>query len=218
MTRVKICGITNLQDGQLAVQAGADLLGFVFYAKSPRCVAPHQVRDIVAPLRDQPRAANVHYVGVFVDHDPAAIAQTLEFCGLDYAQLHGAEPPETSIFLLEKGFGAIKAFRIRDAPPLAELQRYRATAYLLDTYVRGQPGGTGQRFDWTLALPAKQCGPILLAGGLTPDNVAQAISSVQPWGVDVSSGVELEPGTKDPQKLRRFIAAAKAVNDRGNGQ
>ena len=219
MTKVKICGITNLQDAQVAIEAGADFLGFIFYPKSPRYVTPQQVREIVTQLRPQPPiplrsapgtiASNLHLVGVFVDQSPEIVAQTLAFCGLDYAQLHGAESPATVKALMGRGFGVIKAFRVRDGATLVEIQRYRATAYLLDTYVSGQPGGTGHTFDWTLAARAKGYGPIILAGGLTPDNVAQAERAAQPWGVDVSSGVEATPGHKDHDQVRRFIATAK---------
>jgi phosphoribosylanthranilate isomerase len=111
---------------------------------------------------------------------------------------------------MERGLGVIKAFRVRDRTSLAEIGRYRATAYLLDAYIPGQPGGTGHSFDWTLAVQAKGYGPVILAGGLTPDNVLQAVRTIQPWGVDVSSGVEAAPGRKDPDKVRRFITAVKS--------
>jgi phosphoribosylanthranilate isomerase len=215
MTRVKICGITNVEDARVAVEAGADFLGFVFYPKSSRYVTPSQVRKIVAqshfaPLRGlEYPIPNTHLVGVFVNESPETVAQTLDFCGLDYAQLHGAETPETVSALVEQGFGVIKAFRVRDGAVLAEIERYPATAYLLDTFVAGQAGGTGHTFDWNLAARATRYGPIVLAGGLTPDNVARAVRVAQPWGVDVSSGVEARPGHKDPDKVRRFVATVK---------
>ena len=205
MTQVKICGITSLEDAQVAVEAGADLLGFVFYPPSPRHVTPEKVRKIV----DRFSLSGVHLVGVFVDQSPEIIVQTLDFCGLNYAQLHGSEPPEVVSNLVERGLGVIKAFRVRDEGSLEAVKSYRATAYLLDTYVPGQPGGTGHRFDWTLAERVKEHGPVILAGGLTPDNVTQAVRAAQPWGVDVSSGVEAAPGRKDPEKVRRFVAAVK---------
>ncbi len=205
MTKVKICGICNLEDAQVAAEAGADLLGFVFYPPSPRYVTPEQVRQIVK----RSRAFNLYYVGVFVDQPPDVVDQTLNFCGLDYAQLHGAEPPEAVDRLIGRGYGVIKAFRVRDERSLPEIASYRATAYLLDTYVPGQPGGTGHRFDWSLVEPVKEHGPVILAGGLTPDNVTQALHTAQPWGVDVSSGVEATPRRKDPELVRCFIAAAK---------
>jgi phosphoribosylanthranilate isomerase len=221
MTRVKICGITNAEDARVAVEAGADFLGFIFYPKSPRYVTPSQVRKIVAQYPNTQhlhRAAdavqvylvsNTHLVGVFVNERPETVAQTLDFCGLDYAQLHGAETPETVSALVEQGYGVIKAFRVRDEAVLAEIERYRATAYLLDTFVAGRSGGTGRTFDWNLAARAVQYGPVVLAGGLRPDNVARAVRVAQPWGVDVSSGVEARPGRKDPDKVRRFVATVK---------
>jgi phosphoribosylanthranilate isomerase len=209
MTNVKICGITSLEDARVAAQAGADLIGFVFYPPSPRNVSPEQVREIVAGI--QP-TLDLCFVGVFVDQKPEAMVQTLDFCRLGYAQLHGAEPLEAATTLMEQGFGVIKAFRMRDKASLANIERYQATAYLLDSYIPGRPGGTGHRFDWTLVEQAKQYGPIILAGGLTPDNVEEAIRTVRPWGVDVSSGVEAAPGRKDHSKLHRFIATAKNSN------
>jgi phosphoribosylanthranilate isomerase len=211
MIRVKICGITNLQDAQVAIKAGADFLGFIFYPQSPRHVKPEHVREIVTRIRAQYPLPNIQLVGVFVDQSAQSVAWTLDFCDLDYAQLHGTETPEAVTTLMGRGFGVIKALRVRDGRTLVELERYKATAYLLDAYVPGQPGGTGHGFDWTLAVQAKTHGPIVLAGGLTPDNVAQAVRTVCPWAVDVSSGVEAAPGRKDPDKVHRFIAEAKSV-------
>jgi phosphoribosylanthranilate isomerase len=207
MTRVKICGITNLEDARVAAEAGADLLGFVFYPQSPRYVEPGSVCQIVQAIRRASFA--VRFVGVFVDEAPGSVWQATSVCGLDYAQLHGSEPPETVLALRERGLDVIKAFRVRNGASLAEIERYRATAYLLDSYVPGQPGGTGQTFDWTLAARAKPYGPVILAGGLTPGNVAEAVRTVQPWCVDVSSAVEAAPGCKDPDKVRRFVDAAR---------
>jgi phosphoribosylanthranilate isomerase len=210
MTKVKVCGITNLEDARVTAEAGADLMGFIFYPPSPRHVRPDQARDIVIQLRSQSPISGLRFVGVFVDQSPEIVAQTLDFCRLDCAQLHGAEPPETVAALMEQEFGVIKAFRVRDGASLNEIERYQATAYLLDAYVPGQPGGTGRRFDWKLAADASKYGAVILAGGLTSNNVAEAVETVRPWGVDVSSGVEAEPGQKDHHKLRRFIAAAKS--------
>jgi phosphoribosylanthranilate isomerase len=214
MTKVKICGITNVEDARVAVEAGADFLGFIFYPKSPRYVTPEKVREIVT----QYLIPNIHMAGVFVNQEAEAVAQTLEFCGLDYAQLHGVESPQAVSALVERGYGVIKALRVRDGSDLSELERYPATAYLLDTYVAGQPGGTGLVFDWKLAAQAVQYGPIMLAGGLTPGNVAQAIQTAQPWAVDVSSGVEAAPGRKDHDKVRRFVRAAKLESRTCSGQ
>ena len=213
MTVVKICGITNLADARVAAGAGADLIGFVFYPPSPRNVSPEGVREIIRGIRPTVtvRTSNSgpRFVGVFVDRRTEAVARVLDFCGLDYAQLHGTEPPQDVIALTELGHHVIKAFRVRDADSLAGVSGYQAAAYLLDTYVPGEAGGTGRRFDWSLALDAKRHGPLILAGGLHPDNVGEAVRTIRPWGVDVSSGVEAEPGRKDPEQVRRFVAKAK---------
>jgi phosphoribosylanthranilate isomerase len=213
MTHVKICGLTNAEDAVMAAGAGADLLGFIFYPPSLRSVTPESALRIVEAVR---RAhVSVRFVGVFVDEEPGTVQQIVAHCGLDYAQLHGAESPEMVDILMDGGLKIIKAFRIRDETTLSEIERYGATAYLLDTYVLGQPGGTGHTFEWRLAVQARANGPILLAGGLTPDNVAQAVRTVGPWGVDVASGVEAAPAHKDHDKVRRFIAAVQAVKARG---
>jgi phosphoribosylanthranilate isomerase len=216
MTLVKICGITDVQDARTATKAGANFLGFVFYPKSPRYVTQKLARDIVIGLHRTPLDDRPHTVGVFVDETFDTVAQTMDFCRLDFAQLHGSETPEMVAMLTEQGFSVIKAFRIRDSLDLVDMARYHATAYLLDTYVPGQPGGTGHRFDWTLAGEAKKQGRIILAGGLTPDNVAQAVRVAQPWAVDVSSGVEKIPGRKNPDRIRRFIRRARAPENEGS--
>ena len=209
MIRVKICGITNPGDALAAAGAGADLLGFVFYPASPRCVEPARAGEIVDVVRRVFPA--VGFVGVFVDQVLERVQETVSHCGLDYAQLHGGEPPGMVDALTDRGTKVIKAFRVRDRGSLAEIERYPATVYLLDAYVPEQMGGTGRRFDWTLAAEAMGYGPVLLAGGLTPENVAEAIRTVNPWGVDVSTGVEATPGQKDRDRLRRFVAAAKGL-------
>jgi phosphoribosylanthranilate isomerase len=209
MTIVKICGITNPKDAVTAANAGADLMGFVFFPRSPRYVSPEKVRRIVAQLRAESFNPSLRFVGVFVDDSQEAVAQTLDFCGLDFAQLHGTEPPEIVNNLMTQGWAVIKAFRVRDKTALLDLEGFRATAYLLDAYVPGKPGGTGHSFDWKLAGEAKAHGRILLAGGLTPENVALAVRTAQPWGVDVSSGVEESPGRKSPDKVKRFVTEAK---------
>ncbi|MBN1887748.1 MAG: phosphoribosylanthranilate isomerase [Thermoflexales bacterium] len=204
MVKVKICGITNAGDARVAIEAGADLLGFNFYPKSPRYVTPEQVQDIVAQLatRNSPQ-----FAGVFVDEDPDVVWQVATECGLDYAQLHGSEPPDQVEALRKRGLGVIKALGVHDASSLAGMGRYQPDLFLLDTCVCGQMGGTGCTFDWTLALQAKAYGPFLLAGGLTSDNVVEAVRTARPWGVDVSSGVEARPGRKDPDKVRAFVKA-----------
>ncbi|MBI3327202.1 MAG: phosphoribosylanthranilate isomerase [Nitrospinae bacterium] len=204
MVSIKICGITNVEDAQLAVEAGADALGFVFYPPSPRYVTPERVRSIIHIL-----PPFVTAVGLFVDEPAEAINAVAESCGLDRVQLHGRESPDLCTAVSRR---VIKAFRIKNAESLANLPSYQVSAYLLDAYVEGAlPGGTGASFAWELAAQAKPYGPVILAGGLTPANVEEAIRQVRPYGVDVSTGVERAPGLKDPHKVRSFIARAQAA-------
>ena len=207
MTRVKICGITNSADALGAAEAGADLLGFVFYPPSPRAITPIIAASIARAVRV--RYPSVLLVGVFVDETPAYVADVAERCGLGHVQLHGAEPPEVVDKLMARDLTVIKGFRVRNADIADEMSAYRSTYYLLDTYVPDRAGGTGEAFDWHIARSVSGIAPILLAGGLTPENVGNAVRVAAPWGVDVSSGVEEMPGRKDAVKVRRFIAAAK---------
>jgi phosphoribosylanthranilate isomerase len=203
MVRIKICGITNLEDARLAADLGAQALGFNFYPLSPRKVDPEAARAIIAQLPPL-----VLSVGVFVDEDAGVVRDLAARVGLDWVQLHGQESPE---YCRSLGRRVIKAFRIKDAASLSFLAVYQgaAQALLLDTYRTGQVGGTGETFDWQLARRAHEYGRIILAGGLTPENVAQAIKIAQSQAVDVASGVEAAPGKKDPEKLRKFIAAVR---------
>ena len=203
MVRIKICGITNLEDALLAAALGADALGFIFHPKSPRYVGPDAARQIIAQL-----PPFILTVGVFVDEEAAVVRDLAIRVGLDWLQLHGAEPPD---YCRGLGRRVIKAFRVQDAASLAPLANFQgaAQAFLLDTYKAGQAGGTGETFDWQLARQAQKLGPIILAGGLTPDNVAQAIEVAQPHAVDAASGTEAAPGRKDPDKLRAFFKAVK---------
>ena len=204
MIRVKICGITNLEDAQAAVDAGADALGFVFYPPSPRHVSPVRAVQIIQTL-----PPFVTTVGLFVDVAIDTVNDAAIRCGLDRIQLHGRETPA---FCRQVKQPVIKAFRIKSAESLARLSSYKVSAYLLDAYVEGAlPGGTGASFAWELAARAKPYGPVILAGGLTPANVETAIAQTCPYGVDVSTGVECAPGIKDHRKVREFIARAKAV-------
>ncbi|MBI4794657.1 MAG: phosphoribosylanthranilate isomerase [Deltaproteobacteria bacterium] len=205
MVRIKICGITNIEDALLAADLGADALGFIFYPPSPRSVAPDAAKAIIAQL-----PPFVTTVGVFVDEDAATVKELAAQVGLDWLQFHGRETPE---YCRGLGRRLIKVFRIRDEDSLADLAAYRRVvqALLLDTYKKGQVGGTGETFNWDLARQARKYGPIILAGGLTPENVAQAIATAQPQAVDVASGVEAAPGKKDPEKLRAFIEAIKRI-------
>ncbi len=203
--RIKVCGITCVEDALVAVEAGADALGFMFYAPSPRCVRPDQVRRIVERL--PPFVARV---GVFVNADEAQIRMTIQESGLDTLQLHGKETPELCQRLAP--LPVIKAFRMDGPAALNALDSYSECAWLLDSYVAGVFGGTGQTFNWDLACEAvRRGGRVVLAGGLTPDNVARAVAAVSPYGVDVSSGVEVSPGRKDPEKLRAFVKAARST-------
>jgi len=203
MIRIKICGITNLEDALLAAELGADALGFIFYSKSPRKVEPETAREIIAHL-----PPFVTAVGVFVDEDAGVVQDLAAKVGLDWVQLHGQESPD---YCRSLGRRVIKGFRIRDENSLMELEPYRdaVQALLLDTYKPGQVGGTGEVFDWHLAREARKYGRIILAGGLTAENVAQAITIASPAAVDAASGTEAAPGRKDPEKLRAFLAAVK---------
>ncbi len=201
MTKVKICGITNSADAAAAVEAGADALGFVFYSKSPRAVTKEAARDIIAGL-----PPFVTTVGVFVNEVADMVKEIKEFCRLDKIQLHGEEGPE---YCTKIPGGVIKAIRIKDTGDIDSLKEYNVSAFLLDAFVEGMPGGTGTTFDWSIAVEAKRYGRIILSGGLTPENVAEAVERVAPYAVDVSSGVERTPGVKDPNKIRRFIERVK---------
>ncbi len=206
---IKICGITSLEDAILAVEAGTDMLGFNFYPGSKRYILPAQCREIINGLKANHIEACA--VGVFVNAPLDVIRATLEDCELDLAQLSGDEPAETLQGLAGAGY---KALRIRDS---AELQRSigvyprqgEPPAYLVDAYAPGEYGGTGSLANWPLAAQIAAKAPILLAGGLTPENVADAVAQVQPWGVDVASGVEAAPGRKDPAKVHQFVQRAR---------
>jgi phosphoribosylanthranilate isomerase len=187
---VKICGITNVPDAVAAVEAGADALGFMFYDASPRHVS---IREAAGIIRELPPL--VMKVGVFVDAPEDTVMRAIGDCGLSLLQFHGHETPE---YCTQFGLMSMKAFRIRNAESLAALPDYATDAWLLDAFAKDKLGGTGEKFNWDLAVEAKKLGrPIFLAGGLTPENVAEAVKKVQPYGVDVSSGVEAEPGKKD---------------------
>ena len=206
--RVKICGITNIQDARVAVESGADALGFIFFSGSPRHLSPESAARIVREL--PPFVAKV---GVFVDTPVETMLKVARATGMDTVQLHGNETEAACEEIAATGLKVIKAFRVKDAMSLDEIAKYRVSANLLDSYVPGQLGGTGAKFNWELAVKAKDFGaPIILAGGLDPENVSDAVSKVAPYGVDVSSGVESAPGRKDHDKVRRFIARAKLLN------
>jgi phosphoribosylanthranilate isomerase len=208
--RVKICGLTSEADARAAVEAGADALGFMFYEPSPRHVPLSVAAEIIHGL--PPMVAKA---GVFVNASARFIHEAVATCGLDTIQLHGEEPAEFCQ-LFRPRLKVVKAFRIRDAASLSNLSAYveACDALLLDSHVDGQKGGTGTAFNWQLAVEAKAAGlPIILAGGLTPDNAAEAVRRVRPFGVDVSSGVESSPGRKDASKMGAFIRAVRSGAD-----
>jgi phosphoribosylanthranilate isomerase len=206
--KIKICGITNGEDARVAVAAGADALGFVMYGKSPRCVKPGVVSAIVAGL-----PPFVLPIGVFVNEDADRVRMLMDECGFALAQLHG---DESATYCQSLGRPALKAIRLKDRGSflaLAEFQgRANVRGFIIDAFGDHAYGGTGQTVDWALAAEAARAVPILLAGGLTPSNVAEAIRQVRPYGVDVSSGVEEHPGKKDPVKVKAFIDAARLVS------
>lgn len=201
MVRVKICGITTLEDARHAAACGADALGFVFYPGSPRFIDPDRARRIIAEL-----PPFVVSVGLFVNEPQARIREMAEYCGLNAIQLHGDETPDLCI---NPPYRVLKALRLAAETDPDDLARFPVSALLLDACVPGQYGGTGQRCDWDLAAKLATRYTVVLAGGLKPDNVAEAVRQVRPYGVDVSSGVEAAPGRKDPEKVAQFIRMAK---------
>jgi len=204
---IKICGITSVEDARAAQAAGADAIGLNFYPPSPRYVSPDTAATIAQALDTR-----IKRVGIFVNADVETIEAARAGLGLDYVQLHGDESPEQCA---RWGKAAIKALCVRHAADLARLQKYSSCdIVLLDAAAPGLYGGTGRCADWSLAAQAVRSGmSVLLAGGLTPENVAEAIALVQPFGVDVAGGVEAAPGRKDHDKVRAFIAAARAAAD-----
>jgi phosphoribosylanthranilate isomerase len=223
MVKVKVCGLTNLRDALAAVASGADLLGFIFFPGSPRYVAPERVRAILTAVRDQ--QPDIQAVGVFVNEALDAVCQVLDYCGLQLAQLHGEEPPEMLGLdesrrspLRGRAYKALRPRTLEEAHHLAA--RYALPvllhgengppAFLLDTWCATQRGGTGQACDWGIAAHLAGQYSVMLAGGLSPANVAQAVRQVRPWGVDAASGIECAPGQKDHAAMRAFISSVVA--------
>jgi phosphoribosylanthranilate isomerase len=204
MVKVKICGITNIDDAMAAVDSGADALGFVFFRESPRYVSPKKAASIIAEL-----PPFMQTIGVFANESPENIGAAVSSARIDLVQLHGDESPAMCRLTRR----VIKAIRIKSLDSLAPLSRYarHVTGFLLDAYTPDKLGGTGMIFNWDIAVEAKQFGQIILAGGLTPDNVAEAVRYVKPYGVDVSSGVEQNKGKKDHEKMKLFIERAKSA-------
>ena len=201
MTRVKFCGLRHKDDIADAVALGVDALGFVFYEPSSRSVAPEDAATLTRAV-----PAFLTRVGLFVNENAETIKRIFEIAQLNLIQYHGEESPE---FCDSVGLPYIKAFRVQqDMDIRGAMDRYpNASGFLLDAYVKGQPGGTGERFDWGL-IP-RSYAPIILAGGLTPDNAKDAIEQVAPWALDVSGGIESKPGRKDPDKMARFMDACR---------
>lgn len=205
---VKICGLTSVEDAVGAVLAGADILGFNFYPGSSRCIEVEQCLEMQAVLGNLD--TTVKTAGIFVNDPLARIESVVLECGLDFAQLSGDEPPEYTHHL---NSGAIRAIRLKDhTTAVSTIQAHSADPpprFLIDSYSPDAFGGTGETGDWDTARRLAENYPILLAGGLNPDNVRQAVDEVQPWGVDVASGVEASPGEKDRRKMQRFVQAAR---------
>lgn len=196
MTKIKICGITNLDDALAALELGVDALGFVF-AESPRKVIPEKVEQIVNQI-DIPALK----VGVFVNEDIKKVQTTFERCKLDYIQLSGDEDKN---YLEQLSLPLIKVFKVKDQDILKEIPEYDLNLFMLDSFNENHPGGTGTTFDWGIAKEAKKFGRVILSGGLNSENVFSALQKVEPYGVDVSSGVEEKSGKKDKKKLEQFV-------------
>ncbi len=204
MTKIKICGITRWEDASYAVALGVDALGFVFYPKSPRYVGPREAREIIRRL-----PPFVTSVGVFVDAPAQEIMEIANHCGLSAVQLHGRETPD---FCNQFSAQVIKAFRVEGDQLPQEISHYSVNAILLDTYQAGLPGGTGTTFSWKVAIEAKVYGKIILAGGLSSENIIKAIETVNPYAVDVSSSVEEGPGIKDARLMSDFMDKVKKAS------
>ncbi len=204
MVKVKICGITNPKDARLAVEAGADALGFIFVERTPRYITPAAAAAIIRQL-----PPFITPVGVFWDHPPGHVKAVAEAAGLLALQFHGTEPPEA---LVDYRLPVIKTIKVGSAADLAQLDAYQVTAFLLDNPARWSEGEAREPIQWELAREAGTKGRVILSAGLTPGNVAAAIRIARPYGVDVDSGVEGRPGEKDPSKVRRFIAQAKGAS------
>ena len=206
--KVKVCGITNAEDAWTAVEAGADALGFIFYKQSPRYVVPAVASRIIAELPPL-----IVTVGVFVNEGMATVRSIMDTCGLAMAQLHG---DENASYCHELSRPSMKALRLKDRGSLLALAEYQGRGgvrgFVLDTFSELAYGGTGQVTDWALAADVAKSARVLLAGGLTADNVTEAIRTVHPYGVDVSSGVESAPGKKDPAKVRAFLETVRVVS------
>jgi phosphoribosylanthranilate isomerase len=203
--KVKVCGVRSFEEAEAALDAGADALGFNFWPSSPRYIAPHAAREVIAKL-----SPVVSTVGVFVNDVADRITEIAFDLKLTAVQLHGDESPEFCAAL--DSIKTIKAIRVGQDFDLNIIKNYPVSMVLLDSNIKGSYGGTGQRFDWRIAIEAKRFAPIILAGGLSTENVWEAITHVRPAAIDVCSGVEAEPGRKDLARLRRFMAVVARAN------
>jgi phosphoribosylanthranilate isomerase len=201
---IKICGITNMDDAAMAFAYGADALGFIFYAKSPRYVSPETAMRVIRNLPD-----DISKVGVFVNHDSHAVKEIYDFCGLDLIQLHGDESPAYCSEFPQSIL--IKAIAPGSQEDLGTVKQYAVKAIMLDARESGLYGGTGKRSNWELAAKLKEMRPLVLSGGLNPGNILLAIRTVSPHAIDVNSGVELSPGKKDPKKVQSIIATVRTA-------
>lgn len=205
MTRIKICGITNKTDAIEASKLNVDMLGFVFYGKSKRYVSPEIARDIINELPPY-----VGKAGVFVDEDKKKVLEIAQETSLDMLQFHGDETPEYCGYF--KGdYKVIKAFRLRNRKDLENINNYDVDFYLLDTYSKASKGGSGESFDWAILKDFEFLRPVILSGGLTPKNVSRAIREVAPYGVDVSTGVEISPEKKDLNLMKAFVENIRRI-------
>ena len=204
---VKICGITRHEEALQAIEAGADAIGLNFVSRSPRCLSRKAAEEI---LRGLPAALTV---GVVANEDPSFVKELLRVCPVKAIQFHGEEPPMEVLILKEEGIKVIKAIRVKGPKSLEQIPLYQGVdAVLLDTFDPNRRGGTGAPFDWSLAVQAREFRiPIIIAGGLNPENVREAVRQARPYGVDVASGVEASPGRKDPLRVREFVLNAKQV-------
>lgn len=205
-TRIKICGMTRSEEVAAVVAAGVDAVGFIFAAASPRAIIPEQARGIIRQL-----PPFVDAVGVFVNEEAGVVREIVQYCGLTLVQLHGAESPA---YCREMGCRVLKAFRVGPQTNPAELAAYAevVSGFLLDTFHENMAGGTGQTFDWQRVAQLRPPGPVILAGGLTPANVGQAVRQVRPFAVDCNSGVEIAPGRKDLEKVRQVVDAVRQAD------
>ena len=206
MIKIKICGITNLDDALMAIEYGADALGFIFYSQSPRGIVAEKAKAIIDKL-----PTLTFRIGVFVDEKPETVRDIMNMCRLDGIQLHGDESPDYCRLFRRR---VIKSFRPKTNDQIEKINDYDVDAFLLDSYHPELAGGTGTTFDWELAVAAKMFGkPVILSGGLNDRNVAEAVRLVKPYGIDTASGVESFPGKKDPAKLKQFMEQARWASE-----